>query len=95
MGPNKVRLNPDKMTFLVEGPNFNLGIGEILMMDKVRLPLKDQVHSQEMLLQPALLLGKQIAMVARNAFYQLGLVLEGGGSCLHYTCGGDINIILL
>lgn len=44
------------------------------MRDGVALPLEDHVHSLGVLLDPALLLDKQVAAVVRNMFHQLSLM---------------------
>ena len=46
------------------------------VLDGVALPLKEQVRSLGVLLEPSLSLEAKVASVARSAFYQLRLVAQ-------------------
>lgn len=48
----------------------------IPVLDRAKLPPKEQVHSLGMLLDPGLLLDKWVAAVAIGAYYQLWLVSQ-------------------
>ena len=51
-------------------------VGAQPVLDRVALPLKEQVRSLGVLLEPSLSLEAQVASVAWNAFYQLRLVVQ-------------------
>ncbi|XP_061451815.1 uncharacterized protein LOC133369973 [Rhineura floridana] len=75
MRANKLKLNPDKTEMLlVNGSPDQLDVRPVL--DEVTLPLKEQVRSLGVLLDPSLSLEAQVASVARSAFYQLRLVAQ-------------------
>lgn len=70
----KLRNNTNKMEVLLVGPHSALGSRYTLTLDRVVLPLKDHVFSLALAhLDPALLLDKQVAAVARSTFHQLQL----------------------
>lgn len=67
---NKQRLNLDKTEALLVSPDSVLGSGhDVLMLEKVAFPWKDQVQSLGVLLDPILLLDKQVGSVVRSVFY--------------------------
>lgn len=66
MRTNKLKLNPNKPSGLV-GERSYLGF----FLDGVVFPFKGQVHSLGVLLNPGLMLDKQVAAVGKNAFRQL------------------------
>ncbi|KAF7252094.1 RutC family protein in vnfA 5'region [Varanus komodoensis] len=74
MSANKLKLNSDKMeVLLVGGSGFREG--ELnLVLNGVALPLRDEVHSLGVLLDPELSLEAQMTAVARSAFFQLRLI---------------------
>ncbi|XP_061460454.1 uncharacterized protein LOC133373973 [Rhineura floridana] len=75
MRANKLKLNPDKTEMLlVNGSPDQLDVRPVL--DEVTLPLKEQVRSLGVLLDPSLSLEAQVASVARSAFYQFRLVAQ-------------------
>lgn len=47
-----------------------------LILDRIAVPVKEQVYSSGFLLDLGLLLDNQVVTVARNAFYQLQLVSQ-------------------
>ena len=73
MRANKLRLNPDKTDVLLVGGSSDRMVGVQPVLDGVALPLKEQVRSLGVLLEPSLSLEAQ---VARSAFYQLRLVAQ-------------------
>ncbi|KAF7251494.1 Papilin [Varanus komodoensis] len=76
MRANKLKLNPDKMEVLLVGGSSSW-VGDLdLALNGVALPLKDRVHSLEVLLNPELSLEAQVTAVARNAFLQLRLIRQ-------------------
>ncbi|XP_061470050.1 uncharacterized protein LOC133379228 [Rhineura floridana] len=76
MRANKLKLNPNKTEMLlVGGPSAQM-VDVRPVLDGVTLPLKEQVRSLGVLLDPLLSLEAQVASVAQNAFYQLRLVAQ-------------------
>ncbi|KAF7241323.1 Potassium channel subfamily T member 2 [Varanus komodoensis] len=74
MRANKLKLNPDKMEFLLVGGSGSSVGGLDLVLNGAALPLKDRVRSLGVLLNPELSLEAQVTMVARNAFLHLRLI---------------------
>ncbi|XP_053112476.1 uncharacterized protein LOC128327575 [Hemicordylus capensis] len=74
MWANKLKLNPDKTEVLLVSRRANRDEEILPVLDGVALPLKEQVRSLWVLLDPALLLGAQVEAVARGAFARLQLV---------------------
>lgn len=62
------------MDVLLVGRRSDLGYKVSLILGGVAFPLKEEVHSLEVLLDPSLLLGKWVASVTRHTFYQLQLL---------------------
>lgn len=74
MMANKLRLNPDKTEVLLVGHVSDPSTGITPMLVGAACPLKAQVHSFWVLLEPKLLLDSQVAAVATSASYQLRLI---------------------
>ncbi|XP_053169630.1 uncharacterized protein LOC128353010 [Hemicordylus capensis] len=76
MWANKLKLNPDKMEVILVSRRANRDKDILPVLDGVALPLKEQVRSLGVLLDPALLLEAQVEAVARGAFAQFRLVRQ-------------------
>ena len=76
MRANKLKLNPDKTEMLLVGDSSDRMVGAQPVLDGIALPLKEQVCSLGVLLEPSLSLEAQVASVAQSAFYQLRLVAQ-------------------
>ena len=76
MRANKLKLNPDKTEMLLVSGSSERIVGVQPVLDGVALPLKEQVRSLGVLLEPSLSLEAQVALVAWSAFYQLRLVAQ-------------------
>ena len=76
MRVNKLRLNPDKTEVLLVRKSTTRVLDYHPTLDGVALPLKEQVRSLGVLLDPQLLLDSQVAAVARGAFAQLRLIRQ-------------------
>lgn len=63
--------NPDKMKVLLVGGRFDLGFKMSPILELVALCLKEQVYSLGMLLEPGLLLDKQVEAWGKMAFHQI------------------------
>ena len=61
---------------LLVGGSSDQMVGVQTVLDGVAIPLKEQVHSLVVLLEPSLSLEAQVASVAWSAFYQLRLVAQ-------------------
>ncbi|XP_053106346.1 uncharacterized protein LOC128325025 [Hemicordylus capensis] len=76
MWANTLKLNLDKTEVLLVSRRANRDEEILLVLDGVALPLKEQVRSLGVLLDPALLLEAQVEAVARGAFAWLRLVRQ-------------------
>ena len=61
---------------LLVGGSSDRMVGVQPLLDGVAVPLKEQVCSLGLLLEPSLSLEAQVALVTRSAFYQLRLVAQ-------------------
>lgn len=66
---NQLKLKVNKLGALLAEGNFDLGSGLSSVLDGVVLTLKKRVLSLWVLLDPDLLLDKQVAAVARGFFH--------------------------
>ncbi|XP_061489769.1 uncharacterized protein LOC133387924 [Rhineura floridana] len=73
MGGNRLKLNPDKTEVLLVGDKRRVGDID-LVLNGVRLPLKDQVRSLGVILDSQLSMEAQISAVSWAAWYQLHLI---------------------
>lgn len=71
MRVNKLKLNPNKPEVLLARARYDLGFKVSPALAWVSLPLKDRVDKLGVILDPGLLLDKQVTAVAMSAFYQL------------------------
>ncbi|XP_053111557.1 uncharacterized protein LOC128327186 [Hemicordylus capensis] len=76
MRDNKLKLNPNKPEVLtVWGRDLRDGL-DLPVLHRVTLPLKDQVCSLAVLLDPKLSLVSHVEAMIRSAFYQLWLICQ-------------------
>ena len=61
MRANELKLNPDKTEMLLVRGSSDRMVGVQPVLDGVALPLKEQVHSLGVLLEPSMSLGAQVA----------------------------------
>ena len=71
---NKLKLNSDKMEALWFGVSHVWELNRRLFLDGVILPLKEQVHSLEVLLDPSLPLEAHVSSVTWGSRSQLPLI---------------------
>ena len=72
MRANKLKLSPDKTEMLLVGDCSDRMVDVQPVLDGVALPLKEQVRSLGVLLEPFLSLETQVALVAQSASTSFG-----------------------
>lgn len=76
MRDNKLKFNPDNTEMLLVGGSPGPSNGLFPVLGGVALPLKEQIHSLGVLLDPGLLSDKQVAVMSRGTFHQLRPFLD-------------------